>query len=146
MKTNIVFAIFFFSLALISCKVEPKKINYGNDHCAHCDMTVVDKTHAAQYVTKKGKAYVFDAIECMVMKLNQDKTEDLMAFILVADYANPGNLIDAKSATYLVSEKIKSPMGANLSAFNSEEIAKEIQKENGGELFTWSTIKTKLSN
>lgn len=29
-------------------------------------MTIVDKQHAAQVVTKKGKAYSFDAIECMV--------------------------------------------------------------------------------
>jgi len=108
-------------------------------------MTVVDKTHAAQYVTKKGKASMFDAIECMVNELNRDNSEDLMSFLLVADYANPGSLIDAKTATYLISEKIKSPMGANLSAFSSKETAKEMFAKNGGELYTWSQLKAKLS-
>jgi copper chaperone NosL len=133
-------------IILTSCKVEPKDINYGNDHCHFCDMTVVDKTHAAQYVTKKGKAYMFDAIECMVNDLNKNNNEDTMAFLLVADYANPGNLVDAKTATFLISEKIKSPMGENLSAFSSKEIAEKVLKENGGKLYTWSTLKEKFSN
>ncbi len=145
MKTCLFIIFFSLVLALTSCKVEPKKIDYGNDHCHFCDMTVVDKTHAAQIVTKKGKAYMFDAIECMVNELNRDKNEDTMSFLLVADYANPGSLVDAKTATYLISEKIKSPMGANLSAFNSKEIARKMLKENGGKLYTWSTLKEKFS-
>lgn len=140
-----IISLFSFLLILTSCKVEPKKINYGKDHCLYCDMTVVDKTHAAQYVTKKGKAYMFDAVECMVRKINEENNETLMSYLLVTDYANPGDLIDAKTATYLISEKIKSPMGANLSAFSSKETAKKTQTKNGGELFTWEHLKVKLS-
>jgi len=147
MKPKISIITILFSLFLaISCKVEPKEISYGQDHCLHCDMTVVDKSHAAQYVTKKGKAYMFDAVECLVMRVNKDQNEDKMEYLLVADYANPGSLIDAKSATYLISEKIKSPMGANLSAFSSKETAEKFLKDNGGKLYTWNQLKTELSN
>lgn len=128
---------------LLSCNVEPQKINYGEDHCYNCDMTVVDKTHAGEYVTKKGKSYVFDAIECLVMKMEKEQNEDLMAYTLVADFSNPGTLIEAKTATYLISEKIKSPMGANLSAFSTKEAAEKAREENGGELYTWEEIKAK---
>lgn len=147
MKKNILTKTIWISLlfSFFSCSVEPKEINYGNDHCYHCDMTVVDKTHAAQYVTKKGKAFIFDSIECLVMKLENEKNEDLMTFILVADFNNPGNLVDAKTATYLISEKIQSPMGANLSAFSSPEIANKFLKESGGQLFSWEQLKTKYS-
>jgi copper chaperone NosL len=107
-------------------------------------MTVVDKTHAAEMVTKKGKVYVFDAIECLVAKLNKEENEHLMEFVLVADYSNLGNLINAKNATYLISEKIKSPMGANLSAFSSIERATDAMSKNGGKLFTWDEIKAQL--
>ena len=41
-------------LVSISCKIEPQKIEYGKDQCNYCKMNVVDKTHSAQYVTKKG--------------------------------------------------------------------------------------------
>jgi len=143
-KTS-VFVVLLSLFFATSCKVEPKEINYGQDHCLLCDMTVVDKSHSAQYVTKKGRAYMFDAVECMVMKVNKDKNEDLMEFLLVADYANPGNLVDAKTATYLISEKIKSPMGANLSAFSSNETAKEFLNKKGGKLFTWDQLKIELS-
>jgi len=147
MRSKLSIIVVVFSLLLtVSCKVEPKEINYGQDHCVHCDMTVVDKSHSAEYVTKKGKAYMFDAVECMVMKVNQDKNEDQMEFLLVADYANPGELVDAKTATFLISEKIKSPMGANLSAFSSKESAEKFLKENGGKLFTWDQLKAELSN
>ena len=134
------------TLTLFSCTVEKQKIDYGKIHCYHCDMTVVDKSHAAEYVTKKGKAYFFDAAECMIMKLNDDKNEDDMAFVLVSDFNNPGELINAKDASYLVSEAIKSPMGANLSAFNSLEDAKKVATEKGGNVYSWSEIKKQLEN
>jgi copper chaperone NosL len=132
--------------ALISCKVAPEKINYGQDHCAFCDMTVVDKTHASEYVTKKGKSYVFDAIECMTQKINQENNEEKLAYILVANYQKPGVLIDATSATYLITKKIKSPMGANLSAFSSLENAKKLQTEFGGTIYNWQQLKEKFRN
>ncbi len=144
-NNNLVVVIVFALVTLVSCKVEPKKIAYGNDHCHFCDMTVVDKTHAAEYVTKKGRAYMFDAVECLVNDIQKNKNEESLSFILVADYANPGELVDAKKATFLISKKIKSPMGANLSAFSSIETAKKAQSMHGGKLYTWSELKTKLS-
>ena len=104
-------------------------------------MTVVDKTHAAQYVTDKGKAFMFDAIECMVRDINRNQDENKLSFILIADYGNPGELVDAKTAVYLISEAIKSPMGANLSGFGSKEKAQTTLNENGGNLFNWSQLK-----
>ena len=58
----------FISLLLLvfSCNVSPKPIDYGSDGCHFCKMTIVDKVHAAEIVTKKGKVYMFDATECMI--------------------------------------------------------------------------------
>ena len=107
-------------VSMYSCTVSPQKIEYGKDVCVFCDMTIVDKTHAAQYVTKKGRAYKFDAIECLINKMkNIPKTE--LSFVLVTDYLHPTKLIDASKATYLISSEIKSPMGANLTAFSSKK-------------------------
>ncbi|PCH54176.1 MAG: hypothetical protein COC22_00725 [Flavobacteriaceae bacterium] len=133
-------------LALVSCKVEPQKINYGQDHCTFCDMTVVDKTHACEYVTKKGKSYPFDAIECMTQKINQENNESSLAFILVSDYQRPGKLMDAIHASFLITKKIKSPMGANLSAFSSLEKATKKQQELGGVIYNWQQLKEKFKN
>ena len=144
MKNQIILFI-VIALSICSCTVAPKPIEYGNDHCYFCDMTVMDKTHASQYTTLKGRSYSFDAVECLIRKLNQDDNETNMAFIQVADYANPGTLINATSATFLVSEKIKSPMGANLSAFSNSETAKKAQSMHSGQLYSWQEIKEKFN-
>lgn len=142
LKPFIGFVIIFL---VISCKVEPQKIEYGKDQCSFCKMNVVDKTHAAQYVTKKGKQFKFDAIECMIHDLSE-KNEEEIALLLVANYGNPGEMIDVKTATFLISKEIKSPMGANLSAFSSKNKAEELQQKHGGKNYTWETLKQKLSD
>lgn len=40
---------------LWSCSIAPEPINYGQDGCHFCKMTIVDKVHAAEIVTTKGK-------------------------------------------------------------------------------------------
>lgn len=137
----------FFSISLLfftSCSVEPEKINYGSDACNFCKMTIVDKQHSAQYVTAKGKQFKFDAIECLLNEMSEKNIEDI-AIYLVADYGNPENMTDAENATYLISEEIKSPMGGFLSAFSDKEVAEKVLQENGGKIYTWSSIKEKYS-
>lgn len=129
----------------VSCKVAPETINYGKDQCSFCVMNIVDKTHSAQYVTKKGKQFKFDAIECMVNDLSE-KSENDLAFILVADYGDPGEMIDAQTATYLISKEIKSPMGAYLSALSTSQKADELQQKHSGDTYTWETLKQQLSD
>ncbi len=146
MKNTIKVILFLFAVITFSaCSTEPEAINYGKDQCNFCKMNVVDKMHAAQYVTKKGKQFKFDAIECMVNIINKEKNQDDIATLLVADYSHPGSMVDALSATYLISEKIKSPMGANLSGFASKELAQKTQEEFGGELYSWQELITKFS-
>jgi len=139
------FTYFFFVIALVctSCSISPEPIAYGSDGCHFCSMTIVDKQYAAQYVTKKGKSFKFDAAECM---LNQLKTfdENSVALFLVTDYENPGELIDATNATYLISQNLPSPMGAYLSSFKNKDLAENVQKDNQGELFTWEGIQMRF--
>ena len=123
-------------ILLSGCAIEPQKIEYGTDACSFCKMTIVEKKFAAQIVTKKGRASKYDAIECMLNDI-KDKKETSLAHILVTDYTRPEKLINATNAVYLISKQIKSPMGAYLSAYNSDNEA----KINGGNLFSWKTIK-----
>ena len=139
------FSLFLFvavATFLSSCAVEPEPISYGEDQCDFCKMGVVDKAHSAQYVTKKGKQFKFDAIECLIREIAAPEIkESELAFVLVADYSNPGSLVDAKTATYLISKAIKSPMGAYLSAFSTLTEAEKTAAENGGDIYTWEEIK-----
>ena len=54
-------------------------------------------------------------------------------------------MLNAQSASYLISQEIKSPMGAFLSALPNENSAKELLQEKGGKIYSWTTIKEKYS-
>ena len=124
----------------MGCSIKESPIVYGKDACNFCKMNIVDKQHAAEIVTTKGKPFKYDAIECMVEEM-KSRNESELSLILITDYSNPGKLVDAKSATYLISEKIPSPMGANLSGFGNKENAKQTAKEKSGKIYSWSELK-----
>jgi len=130
-------------LIMVSCGVSPKPINYGSDGCHFCSMTIVDRQHAAEIVTKKGKAFKFDAIECMVNHL-KDIDVSIVELFLVNDFLDPSELIDAKKATFLISKDIPSPMGEYLSAFESRNEAENVTTENKGKLYSWEELLTKF--
>lgn len=129
---------------LVACAVEAQPINFGQDQCHFCKMTIVDKQFAAQCVTKKGKQFKYDATECMVNELQKTGMESDMQIMLVSNYSG-GRMLAAANATYLICPKIKSPMGAFLSAFATQEEGFKARKEHGGEVYTWKTLNEKLS-
>lgn len=132
-------------LLFFNCNVSPQAINYGSDGCHFCKMTIVDRVHAAEIVTKKGKAYKFDATECMVNFMNDFDTADVELY-LSNNYTEPESLIDATKATFLISKNIPSPMGAFLSAFKSKDEAQKTQSEKEGTLYTWDELLAHLNN
>lgn len=132
------YILFIAIISLSSCNIEPKEINYGKDQCNFCKMTVVDKQHGAEIVTTKGKVYIYDAIECM-MRDNKDNYSDVAIFV-VNDYNAPKTLIDAKTSSYLISEKLPSPMGEFLTAFSTVEEASKVLNEKGGKLYTFDEL------
>ena len=129
---------------ILSCEVKPQEINYGQDMCHFCRMTIVDSRHAAQIVTVKGKAFKYDAIECMMNDLSQWEHPEIK-YLLVADYANPDKLVDATNSYFLVSEEIPSPMGEYLTAFKSDRERNKILQEIEGESLNWSELKMEFN-
>jgi len=124
---------------LISCQVSPGKIDYGEQSCHFCRMTIVDRQHAAQFVNDKGKTYNFDATECLINYLSGVDEEDV-GLLLVSDYNLPESLIEAELATFIISEEMPSPMGANLSALSTKAEAEEILQHKKGKIYNWNEL------
>ena len=61
-----IYGIAVILLMIVACDPESKPIVYGEDKCEFCRMSIVDQRFAGEVVTQKGKAYKFDAVECMV--------------------------------------------------------------------------------
>jgi copper chaperone NosL len=131
-------------ILLVGCQVGPQPIEYGVDGCHFCKMTIVDKFHAAEVVTKKGKVYKFDATECMINFMKEFDNSDIELY-LSNNFLEAESLIDATQATFIISENIPSPMGAFLSALETREEAEKIKAEKGGTLYNWNELQEHLN-
>ncbi|MGB5315594.1 MAG: nitrous oxide reductase accessory protein NosL [Robiginitalea sp.] len=138
-------SILLFQLLVLagSCKVEPEPIVYGSDACHFCRMTIVERQYGAEMVTRKGKVYKFDAVECMLNQL-RDLDAESVALFQVNTYSRPGELIDATQASYLVSQEVPSPMGGYLTAFESEAKAQIARTKYSGTVYAWKEIRNRF--
>ena len=109
------------ALTLVACSGKPEPIEYGRESCAFCKMAITDPRFAAEIVTKKGKVYKFDSIECMIAA-TLDGTVDPAEVkrYWVKDFETR-EWVDAERALFLQSPKMRSPMGVNLVAFATRE-------------------------
>ncbi len=127
---------------IVSCNPESKPIIYGEDKCEFCRMSIVDQRFGGEIVTKKGKAYKFDAVECLVNYMDERiEDESKLKFILTNTYDHPGELINASECAYLKSENMPSPMGMFLNPFKELTEATKLQNENTGTIFNWKELR-----
>lgn len=132
------------SIVLVSCSKSPQPIAYGQDACHYCQMTIVDKIHGSEIVTDKGKVFKFDAAECLIRY--QNDLENKEGYQLLTNYFEmPEAFVPMGEATFLISENLPSPMGAFLTAFETEAKAIEVQKEKGGDLYNWEELQQQFN-
>jgi copper chaperone NosL len=132
------------TVVLTACSnSEPQPIAYGTDECAHCMMKISDPLYGAEMVTSKGKAYKFDAIECLAAFVNEGTVvaSTDVAGLYVTNLTKPEMFIPAEKAMYVRSTAIKSPMGMGLAAVSSEEEAKRVEMNYFGDILTWDKVK-----
>ena len=125
---------------LTACSQQPDRIHYGSDECAHCKMMITDNRFAAQLVTETGKAYKFDAIECLAEYTGANKSELESAKFWISNFYEPGTWIEADKAFIVKSEVIKSPMGESLLAFEIEQQMQDHLAEYPGEEIAWQRL------
>jgi copper chaperone NosL len=132
----------FLLLFTMACNPQPAPIEYGFDGCSYCKMTITDQRYGTELVTKKGKIFKFDSIECLGMYFNSNNstTEDVL--LLVTDFVQPGEFIDGKNAWYLQSKGLPSPMGMNLTAFATKNEVHKFKAKHGGTILRWENIST----
>ncbi|MEZ4722350.1 MAG: nitrous oxide reductase accessory protein NosL [Flavobacteriales bacterium] len=138
MKTTLFNTLIILLLAS-GCGKTQEAIEYGKDNCHYCQMRIMDPKFGSEAITNKGRCYKFDSGECLLRYLNDAQSEH--SHLYVTDFERPNKLIDAKSAYFLVSKAMPSPMGGFLNAFSDKASAEKQQTKNGGEIFDWDGIK-----
>lgn len=131
------------ALFFTSCSTDPEPLVYGTDICHFCKMTMMDNKFGAELVTKKGKVYKFDDMNCFLNFYNSgyENVEDFH-HKLVIDYANPGKLIDASNGFYLTSAAIRSPMNGQVAAFETKASMDTFKKEWKAIYLGWGEVTT----
>jgi copper chaperone NosL len=131
-----------FLLIATSCSNDPITINYGKDSCDFCKMTIMDEKFSSQCISKKGKAFKFDDVHCLISFIkNGGVWSNEIAKIYFSDFANKGKWVEPEQALILKSEELKSPMGGNYAVFSNEQQREEAFKQYNGEKITWEKIK-----
>lgn len=128
-----------FPLLMTGCSSGPDPIVYGKDNCHWCQMRIMDPKFGAEAITDKGRIYKFDSGECLLHYLAEAEANHDQ--LLVTDFESPETLMDASTSWFLISKNMPSPMGAYLNAFPDETTATAYQKQNGGTVFSWESVK-----
>jgi copper chaperone NosL len=134
-----------FLAFLSSCNTGPEKIAYGRDACYDCRMTIMDPRFGGEVITKKGKVYKFDDAHCIVHFLRSGTVrEEQIGQTVFVDYESEGNFLKTPSLFFVVSPRLKSPMGSNAAAFGNQEAANKKAAEIAGKTMNWQTLFTLL--
>jgi copper chaperone NosL len=123
------------------CSAKKKPIQYGKDACDHCKMIIMDPKFGAEIITSKGKIYLFDDIICMTTFINDSHFQQQdVAEVYVVDYQNQRELIDGRTAFYVKSDLVKSPMAGGIAAFSTQEQRYNQQQKWQGQELTWEDV------
>ena len=134
-------------LVLIACEPTVQAINYGQDGCSYCRMTIVEDLYGSELLTKKGKVHKFDSIECLAAFVIKGELEaERIHELYFTDFEDAGNLYPLNEMIFVQAKKLKSPMGLNLSAFRDQETAKNVAELYYGETMTWEQVQIFVEN
>jgi len=132
-------------IVFVSCQVKPEPLQFGVDACYACKMTLMDDRFGAEMVTKKGKVYKFDDVNCLLGVYHSDfESQQDIAHLLVVNFAKPTQLIDATNSWYLKSDSIRSPMASGIAAFATEEEYSPLKKKWKAILMSWGETNTQF--
>jgi copper chaperone NosL len=128
-------------LTMSACNSNPEPIRIGTDQCSYCTMTITDNHFGAEILTKKGKAYKFDDIHCLLEYLdNKSVSAKDIKSIYLTDFAGMHSLMNSSQVILLKSEQIRGPMGGTLVAFGNEDSALKLKEKFPGTLLRWDNI------
>ena len=104
-------------------------------------MTISDGRYGAELVTKKGKVYVFDSVECLAShQLEAHVAPSEVHSLWVVDFQAPPNLVEVSDAFFLHSRDLRSPMGLNLTSFGPDIQQQAVKHSFYGEILDWNGV------
>lgn len=128
-------------LALSACSPAPESVAYGVEECGFCRMVIADPPFAAQAVSRTGRTFKFDSVECMAaFVLRGDLAAEETHSLWVQDLDSPGPWLRAEKAAFLHGGVLRSPMGLSLAAVDASRIDSAASRRHQGERLSWDEV------
>jgi copper chaperone NosL len=139
LQTRIYLLVLLLLLGMAQSRADEQEIEITKkDRCPVCGMFVYKYPKwVAQIYFNDGSAYFYDGAKDMfkhifdTQKYTAGKTAEMMTKIYVTDYYEV-ELIDAKSAFYVIGSDVLGPMGHELLPFKDMESAQEFLEDHKG--------------
>ena len=113
----------------------------GRPTCDYCRMIITEKEYGGRIKAVGRKPFIFDATECMaafVIKAMVKPVE--IQSLWSMNFKQPGQMLNARTASYLQSNSMISPMAINLSAYASRAEADSMRQKHPGEILSWVEV------
>jgi copper chaperone NosL len=132
---------FIFMVYLSSCSAKVEPIKIGNDNCYFCKMTISDERFGAELLTKKGKAFKFDDVHCIISYLKaKDIVPQNIKDVYLTNFCENHELVNVNQMLLLKSDAFKSPMNGNIAAFNNKDSLQKVQQRLDGNIVNWKQL------
>lgn len=117
---------------------EPVAVHFGEDECAHCKMLVSDDRQAAELVTSRGVATLYDDVGCLLTQVAGSHPDPQSVFVRAFD---GGAWLRGSDALLVRSGAIASPMGYGFAAFASRDAAEtEARRHTDASIVPFATL------
>jgi copper chaperone NosL len=104
-------------------------------------MTISDPRFAAQLVTRKGRILPFDDIGGLAAFMDEEKIlPSEVHGLWVNSFLQPDVQLDATTARFLQSDRLRTPMGSQLAAFPPGREVDSLLAELGGVVLRWEDV------
>ncbi|MEH7525460.1 nitrous oxide reductase accessory protein NosL [Bacillus sp. JJ1503] len=123
-------------ISLTACSnktAAPVEIKANEEDCDACHMGIEDLHSAAQIILEDGEPKLFDDIGCMVVYMQEHQPKYEAAFVHDFDSEE---WISFDNSTFVQNQNIHSPMNYGIAAYETEQQASDMQKEQGGEIYS----------
>jgi copper chaperone NosL len=108
----------------------PPAIELDRTACSHCGMLISEPVYAAAYRAPGDAGRVFDDIGCLIAAARKESAGLRFWF----HDAARGEWIDGQAAVFVVSPKLRTPMGGGVIAFDDAAAAARAAARHGGEV------------
>lgn len=122
---------------------QPPEIIIGQTLCDSCGMIISEAKFAAATIMLNGETRKYDDIAEMIKYHMMDHPEAQVKVWFVHDY-NSKEWIRGEQAYFVLSPKLKTPMGGGSAAFRDQAAAKKFASDLEGKVYNFDELRIEL--